>query len=237
MTANSGELIPPLPPPPPGTLGVPGGDPPPASLIVPPSAEAAPVEAVMSEGSTGLGLAALVLGVAAVLTSAVVVGLFFGVAAVVLGVASRGRSGSQQRTRSWATAAIVLGVAGVVLGIGFGLVYAIVRADSGADTSTPAATSALTPAPVDTVMLTRCDVVDGRRAKAAGTFRDPSGSGATHVVRVVFLRDGAVIGTATATVVGEPGDAISAGSADFEVETVVDGTGALTCAVDGIYRR
>ena len=66
----------------------------------------------------GLGIAALVLGVLALLTGLFLVGALPGIAAVVLGVLGRGRAKRGEATNGgMAVAGIVLGVLGVLLAV------------------------------------------------------------------------------------------------------------------------
>ena len=70
------------------------------------------------EPRNGLGIAALVLGILAVLTGLFVVGAAFGLAAIVLGILGRGRAKRGEATNGgMALAGIVLGVLGVLLTI------------------------------------------------------------------------------------------------------------------------
>ena len=71
----------------------------------------------------GLGVAALVLGVLAVLTCfTVVIGFVLGLLAIVFGVIGRGRARrGEADNRGVATAGLVLGAIGLVLSIGFGV--------------------------------------------------------------------------------------------------------------------
>lgn len=71
-----------------------------------------------SEPRNGLGIAALVLGVIALLTGLFVVGAAFGIAAVVLGVLGRARvKRGEANNGGMALAGIVLGILGVLLSI------------------------------------------------------------------------------------------------------------------------
>ena len=72
----------------------------------------------------GLGVAALVLGVLAVLTCwTVVIGFVLGVLAIIFGVVGRGRAKrGEADNRGIATAGLVLGIVGIVLSVVIGLI-------------------------------------------------------------------------------------------------------------------
>lgn len=94
------------------------GAPPPA-YGAPPPAYGAPAYGAPVGGPprNGRGVAALVLGILALLTSITVVGgILFGVLALVFGVLGRGRARRQEATNGgMATAGIVLGLLGLLL--------------------------------------------------------------------------------------------------------------------------
>jgi len=66
----------------------------------------------------GLGIASLILGVVAVCTSWLVIGVLFGITALAVGLAARARvTYGEANNRGIATAGIVLGIVAVVLGL------------------------------------------------------------------------------------------------------------------------
>ena len=76
----------------------------------------------------GLGVAALVLGIAAVVFCWTVVGgVVLGIIAIILGIVGRGRVGRGEATNRGVTiTGLVLGIVGLLLGILFGVLYAFV---------------------------------------------------------------------------------------------------------------
>ncbi len=200
-----------------------------ANVEEPDRSSAATPPAAVPGRTDGVALAALVVGVGAVLASVIGVGIFFGVAAVVLGVAARGRAHRSGRSTTLATAGVILGVAGAVIGAGVVAVFLF-----GGDRDPVAATvRPRTAAAVDDVVLTRCEIGSDGRALATGAFRDPTAAGGElQSVRVVFVRDDTVVGTAVDRVELDDG-----GNGEFRVETRVDGADPVTCAVDDISRE
>jgi tetrahydromethanopterin S-methyltransferase subunit C len=70
-----------------------------------------------------LGVVSLILGLVGLVTSWVLIGVFFGIGAVVTGALGRARTKREAASSGVATAGLVLGVVSIVLGIAAAVGY------------------------------------------------------------------------------------------------------------------
>lgn len=175
--------------------------------------------------SNGIALAAMIVGIAAVVLCFTFVP---GVVALILGVIGLGKAkGVGGKGKGQAITGIVLGLLSVVLGIGSW--WAIAR---GADRVEEVVDELAGPADPSTyeVSVTRCQLDDVGNVVAQGRLENTSDEERNYEVRVEFVRGGDVLDSGNTFLTNIAAD----DSVVWEITGIVDGDGNLRCTVTDV---
>jgi hypothetical protein len=173
--------------------------------------------------TNGLAIAALILGILAIISCwSVAGGVLFGIAAVVLGIIARRRDRAAGRRAGVANAGLITGIAGIVLGVGFLVLY-IAIVDSTDDLFDDGGS-----ADPSTYQLTddTCEVDSSGEITATGTIENTSDRIRTYRVRARFTAGGDTIDSDSDSLVVGRGD-----TRDYELHGDVGDAEGVSCEI------